>query len=121
MTNLQPRPPKIAERILICILRRRNALAILGDFEEIYCDIRDVKGPTPALVWYWLQVLKSLPAFIYNIIYWSLAMFRNYIKISLRNIQRHKGYFSINIIGLAIGIMGCLLILLSMERNPRSQ
>ena len=110
MNYTEPKPPKIAERILNCILRRRNATAILGDFEEIFCDIRDAKGSAPALVWYWLQILKSLPAFIYNIIFWSFAMFRNYIKISLRNIQRHKGYFSINIIGLAIGIAGCLLI-----------
>ena len=110
MKLMQSRPPKIAEWLLNRILRRRNRSAILGDLEEIYSDIRDKQGPVPAQFWYWFQIMKSLPAFLYNTFFWSLVMFRNYIKISLRNIRRHKGYFSINIIGLAIGITGCLLI-----------
>ncbi|MGD8540095.1 MAG: ABC transporter permease [Candidatus Aminicenantes bacterium] len=39
-------------------------------------------------------------------------MFKNYLKIALRNIFKHKGYSLINIIGLAIGMACCLLILL---------
>lgn len=38
-------------------------------------------------------------------------MFKNYFKIAWRNIQRHKAYSAINILGLAIGIAACLLIL----------
>src|SRR5688572_3927480 len=38
-------------------------------------------------------------------------MLRNYFKIAWRNIMRHKGYAAINILGLAIGIAACLLIL----------
>lgn len=38
-------------------------------------------------------------------------MLRNYFKIAWRNIMRHKGYAAINILGLAIGISACLLIL----------
>lgn len=37
-------------------------------------------------------------------------MFKNYLKIALRNIKKNKLYSFINIIGLAIGIVGCLLI-----------
>jgi len=37
-------------------------------------------------------------------------VFRNYIKVTLRNILRHKGYSLINITGLAIGMACCLLI-----------
>ncbi len=39
-------------------------------------------------------------------------MIKNYFKIALRNILRHKGYSIINILGLTIGITACLLIVL---------
>ena len=38
-------------------------------------------------------------------------MIKNYFKIAWRNIKRHKAYSIINILGLAIGIASCLLIL----------
>ena len=38
-------------------------------------------------------------------------MLKNYFKIAWRNILRQKGYSGINIVGLAIGIAACLLIL----------
>ena len=42
-------------------------------------------------------------------------MFKNYLKIALRNIKRHKGYSFINIVGLAIGMACCILILLWVQ------
>jgi putative ABC transport system permease protein len=39
-------------------------------------------------------------------------MLRNYLLIALRNIIRQKGYSLINIFGLAVGIMSCLLIVM---------
>jgi ABC-type antimicrobial peptide transport system permease subunit len=45
-------------------------------------------------------------------------MFKNYLKVALRNIARQKGYAAINIAGLAVGIAGCLLIMLwTMEEG----
>ena len=38
-------------------------------------------------------------------------MLKNYLKIALRNIKRHKGYSFINIVGLAVGMACCILIL----------
>ena len=38
-------------------------------------------------------------------------MLKSYFKIAWRNIMRHKAYSGINILGLAIGIAACLLIL----------
>jgi putative ABC transport system permease protein len=37
-------------------------------------------------------------------------MFKNYLKIALRNLVRHKAFSVINIAGLAIGIASCLLL-----------
>jgi len=42
-------------------------------------------------------------------------MFRNYLTVALRNIRKHKGYSLINIVGLAVGIASCLLILLFVQ------
>jgi len=38
-------------------------------------------------------------------------MLKSYLKVSLRNLQRHKGFSIINILGLAIGMACCILIL----------
>ncbi|RYE46729.1 MAG: ABC transporter permease, partial [Sphingobacteriales bacterium] len=37
-------------------------------------------------------------------------MLRNYFKVAMRNIWRYKGFSVINILGLTIGIIGCLVI-----------
>ncbi len=39
-------------------------------------------------------------------------MLKNYLQVALRNLRNHKAYSLINIIGLAIGIACCILILL---------
>jgi putative ABC transport system permease protein len=44
-------------------------------------------------------------------------MLKNYIKIALRNISKHKGYSLINISGLAIGIALSLLIFLFVKHE----
>ncbi|MBV6644374.1 MAG: ABC transporter permease [Cyclobacteriaceae bacterium] len=47
------------------------------------------------------------------------GMFKNYIKISFRNLIKHKGYTFINVAGLAIGLTAFLLINLyiTFEKN----
>ncbi len=44
-------------------------------------------------------------------------MLKNYIKIALRNLKKHKGYSFINISGLSIGIGLCLLILIFVKHQ----
>ncbi|MFC2158377.1 ABC transporter permease, partial [Acidobacteriota bacterium] len=42
-------------------------------------------------------------------------MFKNYIKVAVRNILKHKGYSLLNVVGLSIGMACCLLILLYVQ------
>ncbi|MFB3133176.1 MAG: ABC transporter permease [Rhodothermales bacterium] len=42
-------------------------------------------------------------------------MLKNYLKIALRHLQKHKGYSFINIAGLTIGMAACVLIMLYVQ------
>ena len=42
-------------------------------------------------------------------------MFINYLTVALRNLLRYKGYSAINVLGLAIGVACCILIMLYVQ------
>ncbi len=42
-------------------------------------------------------------------------MYKNYFKVTIRNIRKHKAYALINILGLAVGITSCLLIVVHIS------
>ncbi|MEQ8906935.1 ABC transporter permease [Ekhidna sp.] len=44
-------------------------------------------------------------------------MFKNYFKIGLRNIRRHKTFSALNIAGLSVGIASCILILIYVNNE----
>lgn len=44
-------------------------------------------------------------------------MLKNYVKLALRSLRRHKLYGAINIVGLAIGLAGCLLAVLFIRHE----
>lgn len=46
-------------------------------------------------------------------------MFKNYLKIALRNLKKYKGFSFINIFGLAVGMSCCLLIFLWVQDEFR--
>lgn len=105
-------PPKIARWIIHHILPKKEYVYLGGDFDEIYNSIRTEKGRAAADRWYWFQLIQSLPEIFLNSIYWSFVMFQNYLKITFRNLKRHKGYSFINIAGLSVGMTCFILILL---------
>lgn len=105
-------PPKIVVWLLNIFFHDGKNQTANGDFEEIYNDIKGERGTLRAKLWCWLQVLSSIFPFIKGKIYWSLVMFKNYLKISFRYLIRQKGYSFINISGLAIGMACCILLLI---------
>ena len=108
-------PPRLGEWILRGCLRNEDSHHRLGDFQEAYQIIVETEGKYRAARWYWGQVVRSIPQFVKNSLYWSTAMLNNYIKIAFRNLKKSKGYSFINISGLAIGMACCLLIILYIQ------
>lgn len=106
------KPPKLADFLLSLFLSRSDYDQLSGDFEEIYHNIAETESKGRADIWYWKQLIKCLPNFIIFSIFWGGNMLKNYFKIALRNITKHKGYAFINIAGLAIGLASCIIIML---------
>ena len=44
-------------------------------------------------------------------------MIKNYLKIALRNLKKHKLYSFINILSLTVGITSCILIYLYVRQE----
>ena len=73
----------------------------VGDFGAMEAEYRKV---------FWAKV-KHRRGLLHTFM-GEITMLKNYVKIALRNFQKHKGYAFINVVGLAVGVACCLLILL---------
>jgi len=112
-------PPKILEIFLQALLSPEDRESLLGDFKEMYDQISNEGGVIRARCWYVFHIIKLMPAYVENKIYWSAAMFRNYLKIALRNMKRHKTFSIINISGLVVGLT-CFILIFLYVRYERS-
>jgi ABC-type antimicrobial peptide transport system permease subunit len=115
MDNSRHAPPLFPNWILKRFLSPYVETALVGDLEEEFYFVCSESGHQKARNWYFWQVLKSLPLAFRLLVYWSVEMIKNYLKIAYRNIFRHKGYSFINITGLAVGMACCVLILLWVQ------
>jgi putative ABC transport system permease protein len=105
-------PPSLAMKLLSIMTRSDQRNSIVSDFNEIYDELKRDRGQHHANRWYWSQVIKSIPMFIRNQLYWSATMLKNYFKMTLRILRSNKIFSFINLVGLALGIACCILILL---------
>ncbi len=108
-------PPKISQWILSRMVNRDDKYSALGDVEEEYIDIRADKGLLFAGLWYRFQVLISLPIVLKLYFYWSMAMFKNYLKTSFRDFKKYKTCTLINIFGLAVGLTCFILTFMYVQ------
>ena len=115
MKDKKINPPKLPLWILRILSDDSYNSSAVGDCEEMYKDTYSQHGKRRAFLWIWRQVVRSTPVFLSNSVIWSCIMFKNYLKITLRNLKRHKGYFFINISGLIVGIVVCILIFLYVK------
>lgn len=96
--------PRFASWILRNTISQKIREGALGDFDEIFWDLAEENGLFRAKLWYWGQVLRSLPPFLCDSIYWRTSMLKNYFKITRRNVQKNKLHYFINITGLSVGL-----------------
>ena len=109
--------PKMASWLFSRFIPWHDRDSFLCDVAEAYNSIYKKRGRLYAFMWIWLHLLKSFPSYTTTKIYWSLTMFKNYLKITFRNMKRQKGFTFINISGLAIGMACCIIILLWVEHE----
>ena len=115
MKQSKSRLPKFGDWVLRLSARYDVNPHMRGDFDEEFSLLYETKGFVRAWFWYWTHLLRSLPVFIKDILYWRFVMINSYFKLALRNIKRHKGYSFINIAGLALGIACFILIMLYIQ------
>ena len=115
--NPKVRPPRVLESLLEWLASSRHRESLPGDFAEIFDRIYRQKGKASAWLWYLFHVLKLIPAYVENILYWSVSMIRSFSKVAFRIFLRHKGFSLINISGLALGLACAILILVWMKHE----
>jgi len=106
--NQTPSKPPIPPRLALWILRQMVDHDIrdrvMGDLEEVFRSISHDSGRLRANGWYWKQVIRSMPLFVCDSVFWRWIMFWSYVKIAFRNLHKYRGYALINIAGLAVGM-----------------
>ncbi len=119
MPDSSIRSPRVAAWLTRFCLHEVDADVVLGDLEETYAALHRRYGRRAARRWYWSQVLRSGPNFVYRTFYWSLVMWKNYVVASLRKFRRTKVHTLVNVIGLTLGLL-CALIIFQKVRYELS-
>ena len=97
--------------IITLLSRYKDEYSMAEDLDEECQRISAENGKIRAFLWYWGQVLYSVPAYIKLSFVTRKTMFTHFLKMALRSIRRNKGYSFINIMGLAIGIASSLMLI----------
>ena len=110
-------PPWLPSRILSLIVDKDESYSVIGDFDEEYFERVEEFGKGRASLWYWFQMIRSLPLIIKDSTIWGAAMLNNYIKIAYRNLLKSKGFSFINVAGLALGMALSIMIYSFIENE----
>ena len=108
-------PPRIAKWIISRLSHYEKEHALADAMEAEYFEIRARYGTILSWIWYWFCTVGTLFHYLKFSLLWSMIMFKNYLKIALRNMRKHKVYSFINISGLAVSIACCLMILMHIR------
>jgi len=108
------KPPKSADRFLSWFCRNELLEEVRGDLHEYFYIAVEDHGPFRARCIYWFHVLHFLRPFAFkklNNRSTDHIMLKNNIKVSWRNMMKHKRFSSVHLFGLAMGIASSLFIM----------
>ena len=119
-TNPGISPPKWAENFLYWFSSDNQIEFLAGDLNELYKERVEEKGAFKARIGYFIDVMDMVRPF--NIFknkksITPIDMYKNYLKIAIRNMLKSKVYSVINVLGLAIGMAATILILLFVQNE----
>ncbi|UCE41864.1 MAG: ABC transporter permease [Candidatus Aminicenantes bacterium] len=115
MREKKSRAPRVARWIFHFLRHYDQEYSLTGDCSEEFRQIALQKGKLNALLWIWGQVVCAIFIGLKRSFSFGGIMFINYLKITIRNIKRHKVLSFINIAGLGIGLAISLFILLWVQ------
>jgi len=110
-------PPRLAKWILSHLRYYALEHLIQSDLEDEFQLLTLENGRPRAVLWYWEQVLFALWADFKQSFFFGGVMFKNYLKITLRNIRKHMTHSFISISGLSIGLVCSLIIMLWVQHE----
>jgi len=105
-------PPKTGQKVLSWLKYYESEYTFSQDCGEEYRERVKEAGKHRALLWYWAQVTYALAAYGKLSLSIGVVMLKNYFLVTWRNLKKNTVYSFINIMGLAIGMTCCILILL---------
>lgn len=111
-------PPRLSSWLLEVLLSPHHD-AVLGDLEEEFYDHAEAYGRRHAAWRYRAALLTTVPPFLAQAFAWRTRMLANYLKIAVRTLLKQRGFSTINVLGLAVSLSLCLLILLFIQDQRR--
>ncbi len=117
----KPSPPSWSTRFLAWFLKEDYYEDVQGDLEEEFQLIAKDGRIVRAKNWYSWQIIRLFkPSMIKKVkpqdsIEKETSMYKNYLKIGLRNLWKYKSSTVINVIGLSTGLAAFVLIALFVK------
>ncbi|TLU98825.1 FtsX-like permease family protein [Dyadobacter luticola] len=113
-----PLPPKWLDNIAARICAPHLREELIGDLNERFALRSERFGRQKALRFYLREVtsllrpsiMKRKPSQYASTPFFNVEMIRNYFKIGTRVLRKNKGYSSIHLTGLAIGLWACMMV-----------
>jgi len=117
MSSKRKDPQKFIEQLLEFFVQNNDEFDYSGTLRDLYNHKYEKDGKLKADLWIWKQILCCIFKHIFSNLSWGIHMFKNYLKIALRNIVKNKSFSFINIAGLSVAVVCWVFIFLYISEE----